>query len=151
MTWLPPLSAIQPPGKVEPSKFSFPNKVRSCVTQQPAVSSQNFAGTVGPPFIVFSFENIPSRGIWIWFSTFFKHIFIHQRGKWRLQFYTYTFILNAKCDAYYVSFIENICEVASYNSVIQCDCLFFPKNCLFFPKLIMNLKINVLELRAGSI
>ncbi|XP_059514973.1 AF4/FMR2 family member 3 isoform X3 [Myotis daubentonii] len=26
MTWLPPLSAIQPPGKVEPSKFSFPNK-----------------------------------------------------------------------------------------------------------------------------
>ncbi|KAM8785385.1 AF4/FMR2 family member 3 isoform 4-T4 [Rhynchonycteris naso] len=26
MTWLPPLSAIQAPGKVEPSKFSFPNK-----------------------------------------------------------------------------------------------------------------------------
>ncbi|XP_006870804.1 PREDICTED: AF4/FMR2 family member 3 isoform X2 [Chrysochloris asiatica] len=26
MTWLPPLSAIQPPGKVEPSKFPFPNK-----------------------------------------------------------------------------------------------------------------------------
>ncbi|XP_058390447.1 AF4/FMR2 family member 3 isoform X1 [Diceros bicornis minor] len=26
MTWLPPLSAIQTPGKVEPSKFPFPNK-----------------------------------------------------------------------------------------------------------------------------
>nr|XP_019609357.1 PREDICTED: AF4/FMR2 family member 3 [Rhinolophus sinicus] len=26
MTWLPPLSAIQAPSKVEPSKFSFPNK-----------------------------------------------------------------------------------------------------------------------------
>ncbi|XP_006887918.1 PREDICTED: AF4/FMR2 family member 3 [Elephantulus edwardii] len=26
MTWLPPLSAIQPPGKVEPSKFPFANK-----------------------------------------------------------------------------------------------------------------------------
>ncbi|KAM9585468.1 AF4/FMR2 family member 3 [Trichechus inunguis] len=26
MTWLPPLSAIQPPGKVEPSKFPFLNK-----------------------------------------------------------------------------------------------------------------------------
>ncbi|KAL6039316.1 hypothetical protein STEG23_014155, partial [Scotinomys teguina] len=26
MTWLPPLSAIQAPGKVEPSKFPFPNK-----------------------------------------------------------------------------------------------------------------------------
>ncbi|XP_075419350.1 AF4/FMR2 family member 3 isoform X1 [Tenrec ecaudatus] len=26
MTWLPPLSAIQPPGKTEPSKFPFPNK-----------------------------------------------------------------------------------------------------------------------------
>ncbi|XP_015355164.2 AF4/FMR2 family member 3 [Marmota marmota marmota] len=26
MTWLPPLSAVQAPGKVEPSKFPFPNK-----------------------------------------------------------------------------------------------------------------------------
>ncbi|XP_070331029.1 AF4/FMR2 family member 3 isoform X4 [Odocoileus virginianus] len=26
MTWPPPLAAIQPPGKVEPSKFPFPNK-----------------------------------------------------------------------------------------------------------------------------
>uniref|UniRef100_A0A8C3VNZ1 ALF transcription elongation factor 3 n=1 Tax=Catagonus wagneri TaxID=51154 RepID=A0A8C3VNZ1_9CETA len=26
MTWLPPLSALQAPGKVEPSKFPFPNK-----------------------------------------------------------------------------------------------------------------------------
>lgn len=33
MTWPPALAAIQPPGKVEPSKFPFPNKVRSCITQ----------------------------------------------------------------------------------------------------------------------
>lgn len=32
MTWLPPLSAIQAPAKVEPSKFPFPNKVSVCST-----------------------------------------------------------------------------------------------------------------------
>lgn len=80
MTWLPPLSAIQPPGKVEPSKFSFPNKVRSCVTQeQPAVFTQDFPGTVGFPFIVFSFENIPARGI----SDFqhFSNIYLFIKGE----------------------------------------------------------------------
>ncbi|KAM4867237.1 AF4/FMR2 family member 3 isoform 3-T3 [Thomomys bottae] len=32
MTWLPPLSAIQAPGKVEPSKFPFPNKESQLVS-----------------------------------------------------------------------------------------------------------------------
>lgn len=39
------------------------------------------------------------------------------------------------------TFVKLLLTIVLY---IQCDCL-------FFPKLIMNLKINVLELRAGSI
>ena len=54
MTWPPPLAAIQPPGKVEPSKFPFPNKVRSCITQDEyTFLTQDFQWTVGFPLLSF--------------------------------------------------------------------------------------------------
>uniref|UniRef100_A0A8C0ALL4 ALF transcription elongation factor 3 n=1 Tax=Bos mutus grunniens TaxID=30521 RepID=A0A8C0ALL4_BOSMU len=46
MTWPPPLAAIQPPGKVEPSKFPFPNKVTAgrCAGCAPPVPASPLSG-----------------------------------------------------------------------------------------------------------
>lgn len=158
MTWPPPLAALQPPGKVEPSKFPFPNKVRSCSAQDEYILlAQDFQWTVGFPLLSFP-VNIPGRGTWIWFSTISKCRSIHPRDNIKLTVLLHlpplSYFLQNVMNIVTIILSRNICDVEMQLIIISCiqyncmPCFSFWKAVI---KLTMYLKISVLELRTWSI
>ena len=101
MTWLPPLSGIQAPGKVEPSKFPFPNKVSCCVTQgEHALLTQSFLVDSGFSLdCLFLGKYSCHRHMDLIFSTLQDHVCL-SKGESQACSLTSICILPAKYDEY---------------------------------------------------
>lgn len=131
MTWLPPLSAIQAPGKVEPSKFPFPNKVRSCIPpKEYALLTQRFLVDSGFSLDYLFLCKYSCQRHMDLISTIFECIFVHQREKKSLQSYLPPlpyFLQNVM--HVIIIWSKNICEVEIYSpmqSLVYTILVLFP-------------------------